>query len=103
MAATVRRLLHAHPEWGRRPRIVDVGGGHGQFAAPRRDLGDRVAVTLVDIVPSKLEAAAAAPPRAEPARRAAQPRFVPGDAAELAASGALEAADVRVGLHACGG
>jgi len=60
MAAQIRAVLQAHPMWGERPlHVVDIGGGKGLLAEHlAREMGDAVQVSLVELQPELVAAAA---------------------------------------------
>ena len=103
MTEQIRAVLQAHPAWGTRPlHVVDIGGGKGLLSEQiARELGDAVQVSLVELQPELVEAAAARAQRSK--QRVPNLKFYAGDAGELLASGVLPPADVFTGLHACGG
>lgn len=108
MASVIERLLTSHPAWGRRPlHVVDIGGGKGFLAEHlARSLGaSRVQVTLVETIGERVDQARARVERHDAIALSPLPnlRYLVGDAAQLAATGQLDAVDVVCGLHACGG
>ena len=102
MLETVDELLRSHPDAGARPlQLHDVGGGKGYLAQliAERFGPERVVASVVELRPRALAQAAA---RVRRRGGLSNLNLVEGDAAELAASGALAPADVVVALHACG-
>ena len=105
MTDVIAELLSAHPDWGRRPlSVVDVGGGKGLLAEHlARHFGSQaVEVTLVELNERALaQVRARLDGRGTPLP--SNLALIQGDAAQLAASGCLDAIDLVCGLHACGG
>ena len=105
MTDVIAELLSAHPDWGRRPlSVVDVGGGKGLLAEhlARHFGAQAVEVTLVELNERALaQVRARLDGRGTPLP--SNLALIQGDAAQLAASGCLNAIDLVCGLHACGG